>query len=184
MARFDVFYQLVIFILRPFQAGNLSKGDTQFVAENARKHAKVLWLNFGAIILVAFGLQSASSDAIGQIITALIAPVMVMGAAWFAVSFGGIPKHLMNIAMSVTFWMFAAFLTSLSTMFVAVLYSVHPIMWPVFVLIYLGAFISCVLYDTADGLKVGLDEAVLKHSRAALLYYIREGISPDDQRPT
>lgn len=41
--------------------------------------------------------------------------------------------------------------------------------------------ISCIQHDTADGLKAGLDEALLKHSRAALMYYLKQGISTEEE---
>lgn len=181
MFRINPFYYLVRLILRSFESSNLESYELEFVQENARKHAKVLAINAVAIALVIFGLQKSTSDAIGQIITALLAPVMVIGVAWFEISFGGVPKKLMNIAMDITTWMFMAFVISLSTMFIAVLYTVDHIMWPVFITIYIGAIISCILYDTADGLKAGLDEAVLKHSRAAILFYKKQGIEPEEK---
>ena len=47
-------------------------------------------------------------------------------------------------------------------------------------MIYISAIISCITYDTADSLKIGLDEFSLKHSRAALRYYKqKEGIDVD-----
>lgn len=165
------FYWLVRSILRSFEVSGLEPYELEFVRENTRKHAKVLAINFVASIPVILGLQRATSDAVGQIITSLLAPVMVIGTAWFMISFGGVPKKLMSIAMNITTWMFMAFMISLTTMFIAVLYTVDPIMWPVFIAVYVGVVISCILYDTADGLKAGLDEAVLKHSRAAILYY-------------
>lgn len=180
LTQIDPCYLVVKLILRPFNTGNLAEPEAAFVAENARKHANVLWLNLVAIVLVAFGLGNASDEAIGQIINALIAPVMVMGAAWFGISFGGVPRQLMNIAMLITFWMFTAFSISLTTMFVAVVYSVHPIMWPVFIIVYVGALTSCILYDTTDGLKVGLDEAVLLHSRYGIAHYRKEGVNLDE----
>lgn len=179
--RLDPMYLLVSLILRPFHKAKLAEYERAFVLDNTTKHASVMWINALGIGLVTFGLQFASQETIGQVISTLIAPVMVMGAAWFAISFGGVPKHLVNIAMAVTFWMFTAFLVSLSTMFVAVFFVVNPIMWPVFAIIYVGALISCILYDTADGLKAGLDEAVLKHSRAALVYYKGQGIPTDEE---
>ena len=43
--------------------------------------------------------------------------------------------------------------------------------------------VSCIQYDCTDALKVGLDDALLKHSRAAIRYYQeREGISVDESK--
>ncbi|OGH66497.1 MAG: hypothetical protein A3J66_04440 [Candidatus Magasanikbacteria bacterium RIFCSPHIGHO2_02_FULL_47_14] len=53
--------------------------------------------------------------------------------------------------------------------------------WPVWTIILVGTFWACEQYDTTDGLKAGLDDAQLKHSRAALRFYAKQGIRPDDQ---
>ena len=51
-------------------------------------------------------------------------------------------------------------------------------LWPVLALIYAAVDISCIEYDTTDGLKAGLVDAMLMHSRAALQYYAKQGIMP------
>lgn len=98
--------------------------------------------------------------------------------ATICVFFGGIPAKLIDMAMSVTFWMFTAFAVSFSAMIVAVMMVSPPLVWPALILIYFGAITACIQYDTSDGFKAGLDEAVLNHSRAALRFYAREGIDP------
>jgi len=114
------------------------------------------------------------------LITALIAPIMITGVAWFSISFGGIPQKLMSVAMSITFWMFVAFQISLSAMLIVLCFALPIIIWPVLFLIYVSVTISCILYDTSDGLKAGLDDALLKHSRAALTWYKQMGIKTED----
>jgi uncharacterized membrane protein len=141
----------------------------------------VLWVNVIATIFIYESLRRTSLENVGTVIASLIAPVMVLGTAWFAISFGGVPQRLINIAMSVSFWMFAAFIVSLSAMFIAVAFVTSQYLWPVLAFVYLGALISCIQYDTADGLKAGLDEAVLKHSRAALAYYHKQGIQEEEE---
>jgi hypothetical protein len=120
---------------------------------------------------LVLALNNTEAGSLNTVITSLIAPVMVMGTAWFAISFGAIPARLLNVSMVITFWMYLAFKLSLTTMFIAIAFIVDPLLWPVLATIYVAIDFSCSLYDTVDALKAGLDEAVLKHSRAALIYY-------------
>ena len=64
-------------------------------------------------------------------------------------------------------------------MFIAVMFVTPPFVWPALAIIYIGAVFACIQYDTADGLKAGLDEALLKHSRAAIVYYRKQGVEPE-----
>jgi len=168
-------------IHRGFFSSQLKEEEKAFIKDNIRKHRIVLWINVVAAIFIYESLRRTPLESVGTVIASLIAPVMVLGTAWFSISFGGVPQRLINVAMSVSFWMFTAFVSSLSAMFIAVAFVTSPYLWPVLALIYLGALISCIQYDTADGLKVGLDEAVLKHSRAALAYYHKQGIQEEEE---
>ncbi|KKW44109.1 MAG: hypothetical protein UY95_C0037G0004 [Parcubacteria group bacterium GW2011_GWA2_56_7] len=157
LRRIDPFYHILHLVLRGLLTSGLTKPELAFVQDNLNKHRKVLWIDFFSTFGVLFGLRGATAEELGIVITALLAPVMVMGAAWFAISFGGIPGKLIDTAMTVTFWMFTAFAVSFSAMAVAVM-MVSPIpVWPALVLIFGAALVSCILYDTMDGLKVGLD---------------------------
>jgi len=180
MKRIDPFYWYLLHIHSTFTKANLEDAERSFVEVNINKHRKVQWVNLGASIMVFCSLQSVSSTDMSTVITALLAPVMVMGAAWFAVSFGAIPGKLIECSLSVTFWMYVAFKTSLSAMFLAIGFITPWMLWPVLCLIYLAVDFSCTQYDTADGLKAGLDEALLKHSRAAWLFYKRQGITEEE----
>lgn len=175
----DPIYFFLKIILRNFYKVDLREEERFFIKENMQKHRRILWLNICAGILIVLGLQSLPNDKTDLVVSALIAPVMVLGTAWFTISFGGIPQKLIAIAMTVTYWLFTAFSISLSAMFLAVGFAVSPFLWPVLVFIYIAALIACIQYDTADGLKVGLDDALLKHSRAALRYYYKQGIADE-----
>lgn len=180
MRKIDPFYYLLRLMLRNFFEKDLSSIEKEVVLDNIDKHRRVQWVNLAFSALVIFGLFQTSPEEIGTLINVLIAPVMVMGGAWFGVSFGGIPEKMLDIAIKTTFWMFCAFLLSLSTMFIAIFFITPAILWPVFIMIYVSAVISCITYDTADSLKIGLDEYSLKHSRAALRYYRqKEGIDEE-----
>jgi len=152
-----------------------------FIEENIQKHRRILWIVVMVGILSYFGLQTSSPDNVAVVVTALIAPAMLTGTAWFAITFGGIPAKLLSAAFSITFWMFVSFMASLTTMFVAVSFLSPIFILPVLAIIYLGILISSIQYDTTDGLKVGLDDAILKHSRAALSYYKKQGINPEEK---
>jgi|GEM_PF-1002339 len=171
----DPIHLLLKAILRPFFSSALHEEEKLFLKKNIEKHRKILWLNVCAAALIVYGFSSIPVQNIGIVVSSLVAPVMVLGTAWFTISFGGIPKKLIRIAMAITFWLFASFTISFTTMFLAVGFIVTPAFWPVLIFIYVGALIACIQYDTADGLKVGLDEALLKHSRAALRYYQNQG---------
>lgn len=180
MKKLDPIYWILRLILKQFFSASLDSAEEQFVNENINKHRLALWINVIAGILVYSGIKSVTD--VNALVLALIAPVTVMGAAWFAVSFGAIPKKLLSEAMAVTFWMFLGFSVSLTTMFIAVAYISPIILWPVLFIIFIAAIVSCIKYDTADGLKAGLDEAVLTHSRYAIEYYRKTGIKPDSDK--
>ncbi|MFA5967277.1 MAG: hypothetical protein WC805_02060 [Patescibacteria group bacterium] len=175
-----IYWLLKRFVLNGFFHADLTKEEHRFLLDNLSKHRKVLWLNVIAAIVVYFALGKTPENDIATVIFALLAPVAVMGTAWFTVSFGGIPAKLIQVAMIITFWMFSAFTVSFTALIVAIIYVTPPISYIVWLFIYLAAIIACVQYDTTDGLKAGLDEAVFKHSRAALVYYQKKGIKPED----
>lgn len=154
--------------------------ERTFVDDNIRKHRLVQWINLFSTILIFISLNSVSEEKLSTLISALLAPVMVLGTAWFAVSFGAVPARLIEYSMVITFWMYVGFKLSFTTMFLAIGFISPMTLWPVLLLIYISVDFSCAQYDTADGLKAGLDEAILKHSRAALRYYKKIGI--DDQK--
>lgn len=187
--RIDPVYVLldrVVFarLFEPRKAGNptefekLENADIDFLVENLRKHRLVLWLNvLLATYLKVHGLSAiAAVGDSGVVVSGLLAPAMVTGAAWYTVSFGGIPEKFVSTALVLTFWMFLAFSLSM-TLLTALLCSLTP--WPVgaFVLcpIYAGLYVSSMLYDNMDGLKIGLDSTLLKFSRASLNYYQKHG---------
>jgi hypothetical protein len=156
----------------------ITAADTDFLVENLNKHRLILWLN---IILVGY-LSAYGLDAIlkhgdpAVVVTGLLAPAMITGGAWYAVSFGGIPEKFISSALVLTFCMFLAFTLSM-TLLIGLLCKLTP--WPIgtffLVPIYGGLYVASILYDNLDGLKIGLDTALLKFSRAALNYYQKHG---------
>lgn len=184
--RIDPVFWLVKFINKPFFDSNLIAWEYDFVIKNVRKHRKIVWANIIIIPFIWYGLNLIKSGdvsaEISTIIVALLAPAMVTGAAWFAISFGGIPSKLLDTAMHITFWMFLSFTLSMTIMTVAMIHITHPVFWIGFIVIEVGVIISSMLYDNADGLKIGLDDTMLKHSRAALAYYKKMGIEETDNR--
>lgn len=76
--------------------------------------------------------------------------------------------------------MFLAFTLSM-TLLIALLCKLTP--WPIgaffLIPIYGGLYVASVLYDNLDGLKIGLDTALLKFSRASLNFYQKHGLVID-----
>lgn len=156
----------------------VTTADADFLLENLNKHRIVLWFNIVAAIFLWLGGLKATltfGDQ-GVIVTGLLAPAMVTGGAWYAVSFGGIPEKYIGTALRLTFCMYLAFSLSM-TLLTALLIALTP--WPVgwFILfpMYASLYIASMLYDNLDGLKIGLDTSLLKYSRAALNYYQKKG---------
>jgi hypothetical protein len=163
----------------PGEFEQITAADTDFLVENLNKHRLILWLNvILAGYLSAFGLDAIlkHGDA-AVVVTGLLAPAMITGGAWYAVSFGGIPEKFISSALVLTFCMFLAFTLSM-TLLIALLCRLTP--WPIgafFLLpMYGGLYVASILYDNLDGLKIGLDTALLKFSRAALNYYQKHGL--------
>ena len=177
--QFDPFYRYLRFAHRRLFNAVLKEEESSFIIKNINKHRLVQRINLLAAILILFALKTVSTDQMSIVTTALIAPVMIMGTARFAVSFGSIPARLINFSMEITFRLFLAFKLSLTTMFLAIGIIAPPLLWPILILIYIGVDFSCAQYDTSDWLKAWLDEASLKHSRAALLYYKQQWINID-----
>jgi len=167
----DPIVMFLKFILRGFLKAQLEEDEMAFVGDNIRKHRIALWVNVAASVFVYLGLRDTPSESIATVIASLLAPVMVLGGAWFAISFAGVPKRLLDVAMVTTLWMFIAFIVSLTAMFISVGFVTSPFLWPVLGLVYLGVIVGCVQYDTADGLKAGLNEAQLKHATLAIEDY-------------
>ena len=156
----------------------LENAEVDFLVENLNKHRVILWINILlALYLAGWGLESikaAGDPAI--VVTGLLAPAMITGAAWYTVSFGGIPEKFLSLAVTLTFCMFLAFSMSM-TLLVSLLVSITP--WEVgaFILVpmYGSMYIASMWYDNIDGLKIGLDSTLLKFSRASLNYYQKHG---------
>ncbi len=99
-----VYVWLRYIVLRRFLKVKLDKPSRAFVFDNITKHRKVIWLATIVSTGVYFGLHDLEGETLGMVITSLLAPVMVMGGAWFAMSFGAIPTKLMDSSMEITFW--------------------------------------------------------------------------------
>ena len=159
----------------------MEESETSFLLVNLQKHRLVLWLNLITLIILGYyGYDELIEKSGAQpelLVAGLLAPAMVTGAAWFAISFGGISEKFLDYAArDLTFALFAAFTLSL-TLLSFLLISISP--WQIgiiVVLVYIGIYYPCILYDNLDGLKVGLDTTMLKFSRASLNYYQKHGL--------
>ena len=163
----------------PGEFERIEEAQTDFLVENLKKHRLILWVN---IILVLFlgiyGLEvllKTGNTAI--VVSGLLAPAMITGAAWFAISFGGIPEKFISVAFTLTFSMYLSFTLSM-TLLTCLLVAITPWFIGLFILvpIYLTLYLASILYDNVDGLKIGLDTALLKFSRATINYYQKQGL--------
>ena len=191
--KFDPAYRLLDYmffdlLFRPDSSDDgasvAEQSDIVFLTNNLRKHRAISWINISLLIyLVAHGLATISTGGDSTIIaTGLLAPAVITGAAWYTVSFGGIPEKYIGAAIVLTFWMFLSFTLSM-TLLTAVLCNICPWQISVFVIcpIYLSLYMSSIFYDNIDGLKIGLDATLLKFSRASLNYYQKHGLITGDE---
>ena len=171
----DPMYLLVNSLICRRLIKDLEGRQKKFVEDNSNKHRWVLWINVFLAALVYYGLSDVPIEEMSTIVSSLMAPAFITGGAWFAISFGGVPVKLLDRAVDITFWTFSAFTVSLSTMAVAVYFVTNIYLASVFVLIIVTVIISSILYDNVDGLKVGLDEALLKGNLANIEYLLNKG---------
>ncbi|MCB9805828.1 hypothetical protein H6775_01555 [Candidatus Nomurabacteria bacterium] len=175
---FDPFYILLKKVILPdFFRHKFSDKETLFLAENTRKHSNSLWLVSVFAIIAHFGFVLLDSSEILTVIFILLGIATISGSAWFSISFGGVPIKFINSALQVTFWLLFSFELSL-VMSVMAIYVVAPTLLVIpLIAVVCGIVLAAIKYDTVDGFKVGLDDYLLKHSRAALVYYKeKEGI--------
>jgi len=159
---------------------SLNRYETKIVELNIQKHRQVLWLTSAMGALAWYGIHLARAQDLNELVVALLAPAFVTGGAWFAVTFGGVQEKLLVAAIGLTKWMFAAFSISLVTMFIA-LNQILP--WPLTVVIgviIVLVLLSAVTYDNVDSLKIGLDDALRRHSLTMLAKLGAEGIPTMD----
>ena len=151
--------------------------ESEILLRNMVKHRWVLWINILLVcFLSSYGLDYISKEYKELIISGLLAPAMITGAAWYAVSFGGFGEKYVSIAFRLTFLMFLSFTLSM-TLLTTLLVSITPVVgMAVVVPIYLSLYFASVLYDSLDGLKMGLDTTLLRYLRAALNYYQKYGL--------
>jgi hypothetical protein len=186
MRKIDPIVWFLDFFFQAFLGANLDNDETVFVQANINKHRKALWINVFASVFVFLGVRDTSKESILPLVTSLLGVVAVTGIAWYTISFGRIPKKLMNVAMLTTFYMFVAFLVSLTSSTLVVASVVSVWFWPVLALIYLFFILASIYYDTADGFQSGQDALALKGSRYAIEFFKAQGVrlEGDDSPPT
>lgn len=173
---FDPFHWYLYFAHKKFFLSNPTQSEINFAERNIVKHRLIQWINIIAIILIYLGFRKITEDQIGIVVTSLIAPVMLLGGAWFSITFGAVPAKFFEFTLGITSWMYAAFKVALSMMFFSIAYITTWPIWILLLFIYIAIDYASIPYDTADALKSGLDEASFKHSKAAVLYYNSQGI--------
>ena len=139
--------------------------------DNTWKHVKIAIV--GLIFLPYLVFVSLGIENILLVLTGLLGVIMVFGSAWFVITFGAVPARLMRMAINLSFWMFLAFVLSLEATAV-VLCIALPLLTPVLAVVFFGAYIASVKYDTADSLKLGLEPAQFQLARYGTKYFRRE----------
>ncbi|PIR04376.1 MAG: hypothetical protein COV59_00835 [Candidatus Magasanikbacteria bacterium CG11_big_fil_rev_8_21_14_0_20_39_34] len=182
MKYLDPFYLLLRFVvLRRLYKANLSPAQFAFLEDNTGKQRLSLWVTLIVSVPLYFGVVQSEGNQ-DRLLMGMIGFVAVTGSGWYVLSFGGIPAKLLDAAMEITFYMWTSFVCALTATLLVLITMFPPLCWPALFIIYLGAIFSGMQYDTTDGMKIGLDETLQRHSRAALQYYKREGIHPDEER--
>ena len=150
----------------------LRQDELVFIFRNISKHRLVLWVNLIGGVTIFYGLSNSNKSNLDSIISLLIAPSFITGGAWFAVTFGGVPQKLLDAAMVITFWMFSAFTLSLTTMTICAYYLIggNIAVLTILLIINFAVIIAATLYDSIDGLRIGLDESLKANSLATLRF--------------
>jgi hypothetical protein len=174
---FDPLYWLAYALCYPVLRVNLNAYEAAIIRQNIKKHRIVFWITVLGGGLAWYGISISDRDKMGEIVAAMLAPSVVTGTAWFAISFGGVQEKLLDAAIGLTKWMFAAFTLSLVTMAIAIMQVVSwPVALVVWAIIALVIF-SAITYDNVDSLKIGLDDALRRHSLTMLLKLHSDGIT-------
>ncbi len=160
----DPWYWAAYALCLPVTKLPLSTTESNIIELNIEKHRFVLFITTLFSLLAWWGIATADTDSLNELVVALLAPAFVTGGAWFAITFGGVQEKLLGWAVSLTKWMFAAFSISLITMFIAL---AHIVPWQLTVVLAVITFLvmlSAITYDNVDSLKIGLDDALRRHS--------------------
>lgn len=151
------------------------------VNENTIKHLKVMAVMI-LLVPIAVFLKLAPILCESELLlrlagkvdpTNLTAVIMVMGGAWFFITFGAVPKALEKVAMDITLWMFMGFILSLEWLIIFMIIE-SPLSAPPLLLIFWSVYAAAVQYDTMDIFKAGLDESQLKFSRLGRVVYLEQ----------
>jgi len=176
----DPLYLLAYILCYPVLRVNLNAYEAAIIRQNIRKHRAVFWITLFGGSLAWYGVSISPKGNMGEIVAAMLAPSVVTGTAWFAISFGGVQEKLLKAAIDLTKWMFAAFMLSLVTMAIAIM---QVVSWPVSLVVWsiiALVIFSAITYDNVDSLKIGLDDALRRHSLTMLYKLHTDGISTVD----
>lgn len=150
----------------------LNQAESLLILENVAKHRIVLWVNLVGGYVCYTSLLDMDINQLNTIANILLAPAFITGGAWFAITFGGVPNKLLDIALMVTFWLLSAFSLSLTMMGIVLFFVVDgniPLLM-VILFINFSVILAAIMYDNIDCLKIGLDEALKGNSLANMRY--------------
>lgn len=175
---FDPFYWLSYLLCWPVLNNEMETSQTNVIELNIEKYRFVLWVNFIFGIIASRGFFVTEKGDITVVLIAITAPTIVLGGAWFSISFGGVPDKLLKAAVSLTKWLFVAFCMCLITAALAITHIASIEISIVFIAVVLIAIFSAITYDNLDSLKIGLDDTLRRQSLTALAKLGSEGYWP------
>ncbi len=141
-----------------------TEDDIIALDENTKKHAQVLLQSLivlpGSVIAAKYG-----SDTTQLIVGAVAIAAQIAGLAWFVITNAALPKRHKTGAMVITKTMFTSFVSGIYALVTLAAFSA-PLSLPVILPIYGFLYVAAAVYDSADLLKVGMDEETMEASKA------------------
>ena len=138
LKRLDPFHLYLILIHKVVDESKLDKKQQEFVQRNVAKHTLVQWINLACALDVVWALFGTPPDSLGTVAICLMTPVLVIGGAWFAITFGLVPADFMSISMHITGWMYLGFKISLTAMLLTLGYVMGPRIYPFIGILYIA----------------------------------------------
>jgi hypothetical protein len=165
-----VYYKL---FLGRLQLEKLSTEQQEVTEDNIKKHVIIFILMILTAVYSYFIISNYYVEQIDTVLTSLLGVLFISGTAWFAITFGAIPARFMDFAVEITAHLFGALAIALTAVLITSIIAL-PFFTPVLFLAFIALYSASVKYDVADGLKIGIDEAVLEHAKVGRTYFVRE----------
>jgi hypothetical protein len=167
---FRMFHKI---FLHKINLKKLNSEQRSITIDNIKKHTYIFLIMSFSVIYSFFIIYFNYIDKIDTVITSLLGVLFISGAAWFAITFGAIPLRFADFAIDITAFLFASFALSMGAVFAAAIIAV-PYLSPILFIAFYSLYNASVKYDIVDALKIGIDDAVLKHAKVGRIYFTRE----------